>query len=667
MRSILSDFTLILIFVIIGCHQVAAYPAWPIDVNSTINYWNPGAKCVSKESYLSQINPTCVDYIVHDSIYIDDAQYIRDKTLSVALATVGVIDDCALNSIRTSCALTYRECFEVKVPGYEPLVPVGTRICKSYCQQFSNSCISLFVSDGYPLAVVESLLSCDDANPAIWGIWGCTASNTAFFPSHNYTVPITFINDQNITMTANFSLDCYDENENVFAGYGQLVCPSGTHEESSTACALNCPEPLITDSEYSQAKLMISIVGWFSFILTAFVVISYLLMGRKPYMYPHTLVFCFVSSVMCLSWAFCLGSMIGHENMWCSSPEIPNRWGNGWCTVQGVTFVYFTLSSALWWLSICVNLCLMVIFRYQPEKCILYKYNNNTSFSHGFIVQIVLQVLCWGIPLIVIIITLSAHKIGYGASDFWCTIQSGENLLLVSGSKGITTSGVDSVQQVDIWNLILLTIPVICITCIGAVILTVTVIFAWFKSKSGIKFLIKQWRLVALLSLYIWIYTFVFSYHIQFTSQRQNQYDFYASYINCLKESPILGGTCDLKQAVNFPLWFIASFNAVGQGCLVFVIFGTSSTIFNAWRNLFRRMARMSPISSGSTGTTDITGTEMKFVEDEDIMEDYELSDEDDTSSDEESSLDTKEQVVNKENSSDNKKQNVDEETTVQS
>ena len=47
-------------------------------------------------------------------------------------------------------------------------------------------------------------------------------------------------------------------------------------------------------------------------------------------------------------------------------------------------------------------------------------------------------------------------------------------------------------------------------------------------------FFLHQWRLLAILMLYIWIYSFVFSAHIQFATQRKQQYQDYNDYLDCL-------------------------------------------------------------------------------------------------------------------------------------
>jgi len=47
-------------------------------------------------------------------------------------------------------------------------------------------------------------------------------------------------------------------------------------------------------------------------------------------------------------------------------------------------------------------------------------------------------------------------------------------------------------------------------------------------------FFVRQWRLLGLVMLYIWIYSFVFSAHIQFATQRKQQYEDYNDYIDCL-------------------------------------------------------------------------------------------------------------------------------------
>ena len=85
---------------------------------------------------------------------------------------------------------------------------------------------------------------------------------------------------------------------------------------------------------------------------------------------------------------------------------------------KGITYVYFTLASGLWWLSISINLIATVVFRYSPQSSIIFRLGR-LEFSHAYLIVGITHLFCWGIPLVVVIIVLSAHRLGYGGSDFW--------------------------------------------------------------------------------------------------------------------------------------------------------------------------------------------------------------------------------------------------------
>jgi len=176
--------------------------------------------------------------------------------------------------------------------------------------------------------------------------------------------------------------------------------------------------------------------------------------------------------------------------------------------------------------------------------------------------------------------------------------------------------------------------------------------------------------------LYIWIYSFVFSAHIQFATQRQQQYQDYETYISCLISVFLYfyfylfyfyrlsffhyeqyGGLvqCELPQTVNFTLWIIASFNVAAGGFFVFLIFGTSKGVLDAWggtilciatrgavRSIFKnsgsstdsgregvRVVGITANTASSSGKSDLSST-YYHEEEEEVEEEEDDPDDDD-------------------------------------
>jgi len=225
------------------------------------------------------------------------------------------------------------------------------------------------------------------------------------------------------------------------------------------------------------------------------------------------------------------------------------------------------------------------------------------------------HIFAWIPPLIPLIISLAAQRLGYGGHDIWCTIHSGDQVSFYTDSTAeIQYSGGD---PANIWNLILLTVPILVCVAIGICILIFVVI--WSIWKIGWRFFIQQWRLFLFIIFFIWIYSFVFSFQIHLAVQANSQYEEYRSYINCAFQLTALEATApvtavsftcsnpSISGKVSFPLWFIVCFNEASQGFLLMLLYGTSWRFFKTWYYLFTKpkalLSSKFHSSEGDTGS----------------------------------------------------------------
>ncbi|KAL6070332.1 hypothetical protein QOT17_006868 [Balamuthia mandrillaris] len=230
----------------------------------------------------------------------------------------------------------------------------------------------------------------------------------------------------------------------------------------------------------------------------------------------------------------------------------------------------------------------------------------NAQLKSSFVVA-GFHVCCWGFPLIVVIISLSAEKLGFSGSDLWCTVHSDSSVTFLPSFEGVTHTGGDP----NFWNLFLITTPILLCVLVGVILLILVFIIGYTRSNEGWKYLKNQWRVLAFLLLNVWIYAFVFSFQIHFEVQRSSQYDSYDSYINCLFNNiarQALSGlgtvdqtACELEREVVYPLWFIAAFNIGAQGFFVFVIFGTTPDIYSGWVRLVKGQNPWTATGTGSS------------------------------------------------------------------
>ena len=134
------------------------------------------------------------------------------------------------------------------------------------------------------------------------------------------------------------------------------MCPSPLINDPITGfCTVSCPLPLISASDYTTLEITMvlpplshtlsspvtkthqihqDVLGWLSFVLTAVLIATYLLDPQRR-SYPAVLPLFFIFCTNATSFAFCLGSMVGHEDVWCND-GYPNSFGAGACTVQGI-------------------------------------------------------------------------------------------------------------------------------------------------------------------------------------------------------------------------------------------------------------------------------------------------------------------------------------------
>jgi len=309
--------------------------------------------------------------------------------------------------------------------------------------------------------------------------------------------------------------------------------------------------------------------------------------------------------------------MVGYENVWCANNQSPNYWGGGACTVQGIIFVYFILASVLWCFIISVNFFLMIVVGIEVKPLrwtnwfrSIFKFENRKSLLSRETLFVFYHLCCWFPPIVVLIISLSAQKIGFGNTDLWCSIITSEAVAFYKGSDRITQhTGGDPVNS---WKLALIIVPILLTVIVGCILLIVVVIVGIVKT--GWKFCLQHWRLFLFMSFYVWIYIFVLCFEINIDVVSSSQYDAYDTNINCLYVSDVLQKEkgCVLDQKVSFPLWFIVCFNEAGQGFLLFFILGISKRILMVWYELFVNIKNF--IVGSNSDVNSIVGTQMTIL-----------------------------------------------------
>ncbi|KAL6063714.1 G-protein coupled receptor Fz Smo, variant 4 [Balamuthia mandrillaris] len=493
---------------------------------------HPDAVCVNK-SELDFGSSGCEHYLAYDMVYNvpgeklpnvsgDGIEAWRDIGVEYSIPFIPN-QTCRIHSARYMCPVYFRECHEVLSPYADPknytreqVAVVGTYPCRDLCWEYTGHCDS-----SIPAELRELYYNCDVPNKYYFGF----TVYDILPEGPNVTVTVSAPNGD----TWDYTFQCYDGSRRV-SYIGSFDCPQGMHRTGSNTCAFDCPEPLLKKDEFNTITDMMSGISWISLVMMAFLILSYLIDPTKR-KFPNHLPIFFFFSVMCFSFAFCLASMLsdGTEEMLCESTNEPNYFGDGACTVQGLLIVYFFMAAVLWWLVICFNIFLMMIFAAR-----------DIDWKNGSTIPLLMggyHCFSWFLPLLPVIIGLAAERLGSNGSDLWCTIHSSNynNALkfIIGAGDGIETEG----ETANVWNFVLFWLPIVLCVFIGVSLILMVIIFQ-LRQESGVKgfwaFVKGQWRIFAFLALYIWVCSFLFAFQLDFLGRRNDQYDAYEDHIQCL-------------------------------------------------------------------------------------------------------------------------------------
>ncbi|KAL6058018.1 hypothetical protein QOT17_015119 [Balamuthia mandrillaris] len=582
---------------------------------------HPDAICVNK-SEIDFGESGCGEYLTYDMVYYvpgvklpnvtgDGFEVWKEAAIGSSLPFIAN-SACRVTSARYLCPTYYRECIEVLSPNADPdnytpdqVARVSPYACNFLCEEHNAPC-----APSIPEEFHDEYLNCDKPNTYFFG-----ETIYKIFPYGNVTVQAVAPNGD----TWDYEYQCYDGSRDIsyIVSFG---CPNGMHKTGPNTCAFNCPEPLLNDDEFDTITDMMSGISWISFVLMAFLIITYLV-DRSRRKFPNHLPMFFFIAIMCFSFAFCLASVLpdGTKDMLCEDEEQPNYFGAGACTVQGMLVVYFFMAAILWWLVICFNIFIMMIFAAQGIDW--------KKGSTATIMMVCYHLVAWVLPLIPLIISLGAERLGANGSDLWCTIHSTDEdnalTFIIGAGDGIETEG----ETTNVWNFVLFWMPIVLCIAIGMCLIMVVIIYQ-IRQESGLRgcwtFVKGQWRIFAFLGLYIWVCIFLFAFQLDFLNRRNDQYDAYEEHINCLFRKSALEnyhekvGTpipeeqivdCTVASEINYPLWVLAAFNFAGQGIFVFFIFGTSRRIYRAWWKLISTGSLLSSSSASSADPSVEKGT----------------------------------------------------------
>jgi len=587
------------------------------------------AKCVPREQ-LAFIPRACDAVLAgYDNVYNDSMIFQKLQVYQVIQEFNTILADnvdCVRSFRDLACLISFMPCVTIAVPqelsnlDNAETIDIPVYPCRPFCQTYFTDCFAT-VAIYYGPNFAATLLDCENPSPLLYGF----PRNILFPVNGSQIMEIPYqppdSTDENDIVWFNSSQQCYDGNATslVDFSFGEVfldVCGSLRLE----GCLFSCPEPLIDDDEYNSIEIMLSVVSWVSFICCNFLILSWLVDVKKSTP-PSTYPVYFFLSLSGVAFSFCFGSMYGHEEVWCDNDQ-PNNFGDGPCTFQGILYVYCTLASVLWWFVICLSLLLMA------TKPIV--------ITHSFSVfgwldisyfSMVCHCLCWSLPMVSVIIALSAERLGYDGSFLWCWIHSDNYVeFYIEPGSGVVYSG----GGANWWLYGLLIIPILFILFCGfTVVLIATVVI--IKTLKNAKLSLRaQWRSYLLVAIFFVVYLFVFVYQIYWDTAKSDQYSEYRDNLECTYKNQLTQEQNGLQQECNYHSYispeflgtvvFLVSF----QGVLAFMVFATSADLYIMWGRILTCKEKQlfwstSTSSNGSSGNmarrqksvTDITGQQV--------------------------------------------------------
>jgi hypothetical protein len=213
-------------------------------------------------------------------------------------------------------------------------------------------------------------------------------------------------------------------------------------------------------------------------------------------------------------------------------------------------FLFFALAGNFWWFAL--TLCMF-------EILVLHLTKETTEK-----VYYVFHAICWGLPLIPVIIVLCAQQ--FGSQDPLPTC-------FIVGNQW--------------WAWTLYYIPVGITLILGTILIlisTARVLKTRLKDQRRrmqehiIRLLLLVF-LYWLILLYPWIfriYTEVITNDLETALEEQ---------VQC---SLLTGEDCPLSERLNYGLWLLYIFDVTGHGCIIFLFFGTSRAPFYFWWSLIK-------------------------------------------------------------------------------
>eukprot|EP01113_Clastostelium_recurvatum_P018260 TRINITY_DN21539_c0_g1_i1.p1 TRINITY_DN21539_c0_g1~~TRINITY_DN21539_c0_g1_i1.p1 ORF type:complete len:388 (-),score=68.84 TRINITY_DN21539_c0_g1_i1:41-1204(-) len=284
----------------------------------------------------------------------------------------------------------------------------------------------------------------------------------------------------------------------------------------------------------------------------------------QTYVFLCTAIFC---SVFLYGGLYPMGQVDGVPTLgvggtlWCSGPTTySTQWTSSLCGFQGFIFVQFSLAITYWWLVIIFNLYLSVVHdkRYGLER--LEKYYH---------------ILAWGLPLLFNIIIFSIAIYSAGPPAGVCFVYQ------FNGGKSSDLE----------WAVYYMPLGIPLIIAMGFFIrILITIIY--YSKLNKRDFIRPNLRVLIFIGciIYLIILMFVFRGLLQNANIEEHVRDWaHCKTMQSLNMTLTSGASCpDMLPPIvpSYAAAFLVNLTSGGLGIMVFLIFGTDTSLYAFWRKL---------------------------------------------------------------------------------
>ncbi len=337
-----------------------------------------------------------------------------------------------------------------------------------------------------------------------------------------------------------------------------------------TGCALTCPGPLNTPSEYDTMMRIAWILSTLGTVAGIYMLLTYTIFEKKrKQLLTLSLIFkSFVLSAIFTVQAITYPQM---EDRFCLDPTTPyDQHDVGLCVVQGVAIGYFPFSIVCWWLCLAFDIRL---------KSIKQRKNIGHYYKYYFIFSTFLPLLVNVIP------RLMWGVVGYKIGSPFCNNAS-------------------QISSIRYWGT--LYIPIAICIVFGLVIMGL-LLHAMFKSVVNSKTGTSSGTMKRFLRPILFIIVFMLKMmtglslaaYAQFHEDeyKKSLMDWMAySFSNFNGVAGSVSDACGVAPSVRFPIaaWIIYICSIYGQTLYTFVVFVSAGEDVKLWKKFFNRKSKVS-------------------------------------------------------------------------